>query len=85
MRSRCHQHARFRVWNGRHTWLWFVADYNLNIAVIGAAATEAEAVSEACSSIEEMSTTRQSPDVRRCATNALSVGGTGLGRVSCEA
>jgi hypothetical protein len=71
MRSRCHQHAEFKVWSGRHIWLWFVADYNRKSGVIGAAATEAEAVSEARRSIEEMSAPCQSPVVRSCPINGL--------------
>jgi hypothetical protein len=45
----------FEVWNSQRTWFWFVADSRRDGGTIGVAPTEAEAVSEACSSIEDMS------------------------------
>jgi hypothetical protein len=54
MRSRSHLGITFKVWNGQQTWLWFVADGRRKSGTIGATATEAEAVHEACRSIEKM-------------------------------
>jgi hypothetical protein len=59
MRSRSHMGSGFEVWNGQQSWFWFVANPYHNGGTIGAAATEAEAVREACTSIEEMSAQRQ--------------------------
>ncbi|MBV8450981.1 MAG: hypothetical protein JOZ29_01735 [Deltaproteobacteria bacterium] len=50
----------FEIWNGRHTWFWFVADACCTGAAIGAAANEAEAIREARLSIEEMAARRLS-------------------------
>lgn len=52
--------TRFEIWNGRHTWFWFVADASCSGAAIGAAANEEEAIREARLSIEEMSARRLS-------------------------
>lgn len=43
----------FDVWNGERTWFWSSIDPRRNCGTIGAAATQAEAVLEACRSIEE--------------------------------
>jgi hypothetical protein len=60
MRIRSHLGTSFKVWHGRHTWFWFVADPCCDGASIGAAANEAEAIGEACSTIEEMAVHRHS-------------------------
>lgn len=52
---RNHLGTSFNVWNRRRTWFWSVLDQHGNGGVIGTAATEAEAISDACSSIEERS------------------------------
>jgi hypothetical protein len=52
---RSHLGTSFNVWNRRRTWFWSVLDQHGNGGVIGTAATEAEAISDACSSIEERS------------------------------
>jgi hypothetical protein len=49
-----HLGTRFEIWNGGHTWFWFVADAHCSAAAIGAAANQAEAIREARLSIEEM-------------------------------
>jgi hypothetical protein len=48
----------FQIWNGHHTWFWFVADTSHSGAAIGAAANKAEAIGEARRSIEEMAARR---------------------------
>ena len=53
---RNHLGTSFNVWNRRRIWFWSVLDQHGNGGVIGTAATEAEAISDACSSIEERST-----------------------------
>jgi hypothetical protein len=45
----------FTVWNRRQTWFWMVLNQHGNGGTIGTAATEAEALRDARSSIEEMS------------------------------
>jgi hypothetical protein len=52
---RSHLGTSFTVWNRQRTWFWFVINQHSNGGVIGTAATEAEAICDACSSIEEMS------------------------------
>jgi cytochrome c1 len=54
MRSGSHLGTGFTVWNRQQTWFWAVVNHHRNEGSVGAAATEAEAVHEACSSIEEM-------------------------------
>jgi hypothetical protein len=65
--SRYHLGIGFDVWTDQQSWFWFVANPHWNGGAIGAAASEAEAVHEACSSIEEM------PANRRAGAAALPV------------
>lgn len=51
---RNHLGTSFKVWNQRQSWFWLVPKYHGNGGAIGTAPTEADAVREACSSIEEM-------------------------------
>jgi len=51
---RNHLGTSFKVWNRRHSWFWLVMSQHGNGGAIGTATSEADAVSEACSSIEEM-------------------------------
>ena len=51
---RNHLGTSFTVWKRRQTWFWLVVNQHDNGGTIGTAATENEAVSEACCSIEEM-------------------------------
>ena len=44
----------YDIWTGQQTWFWFVVSPNRNGGTIGAAATEAQAVREACSMIDMM-------------------------------
>jgi hypothetical protein len=53
-----HLGTSFEIWSGRQTWFWFVVNCRCDGAVIGAAANEAEAIREACLSIEEMAARR---------------------------
>jgi hypothetical protein len=52
MGSHNHLGTTFKVWNGRPAWIWFVPNHFHDGGIIGAAVTEAEAISEACRSIE---------------------------------
>jgi hypothetical protein len=52
--SKNHLGVGFRIWNAQQSWFWLVENTNRN-GVIGAAATESDAIREARSSIEEMS------------------------------
>ena len=58
--SKCHLGVAFEVWNAQQSWFWFVANTNRN-GVIGAAATESDAMRDACSSIEEISNSDLQP------------------------
>ena len=60
MRICSHLGTSFEVRHERHMWVWFVSDPRCNGASIGAAASEAEAIGEACSTIEEMEVRRRS-------------------------
>jgi hypothetical protein len=44
----------FEVWEGQQSWFWFVIDPHHEGGAIGAAASETEAVRDACLSIDEM-------------------------------
>jgi len=59
MRSnRFHWGTGFEVWTAQQTWFWFVVNPHRSGGTIGAAATEAEALREACLSIEEIAAHR---------------------------
>lgn len=58
--SKHHLGVGYEVWNTQNTWFWFVANTNRN-GVIGAAATESDAIAEARSSIEEISDSKLRP------------------------
>jgi hypothetical protein len=60
---RNHLGTRFNVWKRRQSWFWLVLSEHGNSGAIGTAATEAEAVGEACSSIEEMAAQRPSSTI----------------------
>ena len=49
-----HLGTSFTVWSRRGSWFWLLLNQHGNGGVIGTAATEAEAMRDACSSIEEM-------------------------------
>jgi len=48
-----HLGISYRVWRRRESWFWLVHNQPHSGATIGTAATEAEAIADACSSIEE--------------------------------
>jgi hypothetical protein len=48
----------FEVWSSQWTWFWRLLHADRGGGVIGAAATEAEAIREACVSIEEIAARR---------------------------
>jgi hypothetical protein len=54
MSKRTYLGTRFDVWNGNQAWFWLVLNSRRNAGVVGAAAREADAVQEACRSIEQM-------------------------------
>jgi hypothetical protein len=63
MRIRNYLGTRFEIWNGGHSWFWFVGNACCSGAAIGAAANEAEAISEACRSIEEIAARSSTAEV----------------------
>ena len=69
-----HLGTSFEIWSGRQTWFWFVVNCGCNGAAIGAAANEAEAIREACLSIEEMAARRphtaESPRINKSKVHA---------------
>jgi hypothetical protein len=56
---RHHLGIGFEVWKAQESWYWLVARPGLNGGAIGAAATEAGAMRDACWSIEEMTASRE--------------------------
>ena len=60
---RNHLGTSYTVWKRRQSWFWLVLGEHGNSGAIGTAATEAEAVREACSSIEEMAAQRPSSTI----------------------
>ena len=56
MRSnRYHMGTGFEVWTAQESWFWFVDNPHRDAGTIGAAATEAEAIRQACMLIEDLS------------------------------
>src|SRR5262249_55529200 len=55
---RTHLGTRFEVWTGQQSWFWRFSDPGRGSGSIGAAATETDAVREACLAIEEMQDSR---------------------------
>ena len=51
---RTHLGTRFEIWTGQQSWFWRFSDPGSDGGSIGAAATETDAVREACLAIEEM-------------------------------
>ena len=51
---RTHLGTRFEIWTGQQSWFWRFSDPSRAAGSIGAAATETDAVREACLAIEEM-------------------------------
>jgi hypothetical protein len=58
---RHYQGIDFEVWDGQQTWFWFVTDPCCDGGAIGAAASETEAVRDACLSIDAMMSARCEP------------------------
>lgn len=53
MTIRDHMGIGFQVWSEQHSWFWLVVNSHHGGGAIGVAATEAEAVRDACSVIDE--------------------------------
>lgn len=51
---RHYQGIDFEVWDGQQTWFWFVLDPHREAGTIGAAASENDALRDACLSIDEL-------------------------------
>ena len=64
MRNENHLGIAFQIWSGPQTWFWFVVNPHQNGGAIGAAASEADALREACLSIEEISAQLQTASAR---------------------
>ncbi len=58
--SKNHLGIGFEVWNAQQSWFWLVDNTNRN-GMIGAAASESDAIAEARSSIEEISDSNVRP------------------------
>jgi hypothetical protein len=74
MRNENHLGIAFQIWSGPQTWFWFVVNPHQNGGAIGAAASEADALREACLSIEEISAQLQAAATHRnddCATSLI--------------
>ena len=65
MRNENHLGIAFQIWSGPQTWFWFVVNPHQNGGAIGAAASEADALREACRSIEEISAQLQTAATHR--------------------
>ena len=55
---RTHLGTRFEIWTGQQSWFWRFSDPSRAGGSIGAAATETDAVREACLAIEELHAAR---------------------------
>jgi hypothetical protein len=60
MRSLNYLGSTFQIWTRNQTWFW-----SLSGSSIGAAATESEAIREACISIDEIVARREAEEVHR--------------------
>jgi hypothetical protein len=58
--SKNHLGIGFEVWNAQQSWFWLIDNTNRN-GMIGAAASESDAIAEARSSIEEISSSPRRP------------------------
>ena len=65
MRNENYLGVAFQIWSGPQTWFWFVVNPHQNGGAIGAAASEADALREACLSIEEISAQVQTATHRK--------------------
>ena len=65
MRNENYLGVAFQIWSGPQTWFWFVVNPHQNGGAIGAAASEADALREACLSIEEISSQLQTAAIPR--------------------
>jgi hypothetical protein len=65
MSSGIHMGIPFYVWNGQQGWFWLIVNGRDDAGIVGAAAKEADAIQEAQSSIEEMSSNRQLAERRQ--------------------
>ena len=65
MRNENHLGIAFQIWSGPQTWFWFVVNPHQNGGAIGAAASEADALREACLSIEEISAEQRAAAMHR--------------------
>jgi hypothetical protein len=63
--DRNHLGTGFEVWTSQESWFWMVSSPNRNGGMIGAAATEAEAIREARASIRRMSVRRRAVATER--------------------
>jgi hypothetical protein len=70
---RNHLGTSFTVWKRRQTWFWLVLNQHGTGGTIGTAVTENEAVSEACSSIEEMAAHHHSSETSPGVRNATAL------------
>ena len=61
----------FKVWKSEKAWLWFLDDPRHG-GMIGAASSQIEAVREACSAIQDLSTRDPMEALLPCAARALS-------------
>ena len=59
MSSHNYRGMSFDAWTNQQTWFWSVVNPSRNGGTIGAAATEVDAVREACMSIDESSAERR--------------------------
>jgi hypothetical protein len=53
MHSCNYQGSTVEIWNSNHSWFWRILEAGRNGGTIGAAASEADAVRDACLTIEE--------------------------------
>ena len=77
--SKNHLGIGFEVWNYQSSWFWLVDNTNRN-GMIGAAATESDAIAEAHSSIEEISEFVRAPRLGMLARKARAISRFGLRR-----
>lgn len=70
---RNHLGTGFMVWKRGQSWFWLLPNQNGNGGTIGTAASEDEAVSEACSSIEQMAVQHRLSETTPALRNAAAL------------
>jgi hypothetical protein len=72
MKSRRYHHGiQIDLWTNQGAWFWRLVNFRSNRGSVGAAASEADAISEASTTIDELSSQSDAPDLGVSAWDAI--------------